>query len=74
MLSTDLLMRLIQLLHMIGGKAQCTAYWQFLPILVHGPGNSGGGGKKSTAFKNMSNLNMIIHVFALVGRELSIRG
>lgn len=61
-LLTDSLMRLTQLLHMIGGKDQYTAYCQFLHILVHGHGNSGVGGTRFIGFKNLSNLSMIIHV------------
>lgn len=70
MLLTDSLMRLIQLLHMIGGKGQYTAYFQCLHILVHGHGNSGVGGIRFIVFRNLSNLNMIIHVSAHVGQGL----
>jgi hypothetical protein len=48
----DLLMRLTLLLHMIGGKGQFTSYFQFLHILVPGPGSSGDEEIKFTAFKN----------------------
>lgn len=50
---TDLLMRSILLLHMIGGKGLCIVYFQFLHILVPGHGNSGGKEIKFTAFRNM---------------------
>ena len=43
MLLTDLLMRSTLLLLMIGGKDQLIAFFQFLHILVRGPGNSGVG-------------------------------
>lgn len=74
MLLTDSLMRSTPLLHMIGGKGRCTVYCQCLHILVPGPGNSGGGGKKYIGFRNMSNQNMTIHVSALADPELYTRG
>lgn len=66
MLLIDSLMRLTQLLHMIGGKGQCTVYFQCLHILVHGHGNSGVGGIRYIVSRNLSNPNMIIHVSAHV--------
>lgn len=69
-LLTDLLMRLILLLHMIGGKVRCTAYYRYLRILVPGPGISGVGGIKSIAFRNLWNQNMIILVWDHAGHEL----
>lgn len=50
---TDSLMRSILLLHMTGGKGLCIVYFQFLHILVPGPGNSGGREVKFIAFRNM---------------------
>ena len=74
MLLTDLLMRSTQLLHMIGGRDQCTVYFQLLHIPVLGPGNSGGGGLRSVVFRNMSSLNMTIHVYAPVDHVHCIKG
>lgn len=70
MLLTDSSMRLTRLLHIIGGKDQCTAYLQCLHILVLGPGNSGVGEIKFIAFRNMSSLSMIILVYDPADHEL----
>jgi hypothetical protein len=59
---------------MIGGKGRFTVYFQWLPILVHGPGNSGGREIKFIDFRNMSSLNMTTRVLALVDLEPYTRG
>ena len=59
---------------MIGGKGQFTAYFQFLHILVPGPGSSGVEEKKFIAFRNMWSLNMTIHVCAHVDPEPYTKG
>lgn len=59
---------------MIGGKGLCTAFYQFLQILVPGRGNNGVAGEKFTAFKNMSNLNMTTLASAHADLELSTKG
>lgn len=58
---------------MIGGKGLCTAYFVCLHTPVPGPGNNGGAGKKFIAFRSMSNLNMIIPVYALAVHVLYIK-
>lgn len=74
MLLIDLLMRLTQLLHMIGGRDQCTVYFQSWHILVLGPGNIGVEELKLVAFRNMSSLNMTILVYAPAVPELCTKG
>jgi len=74
MLLIDLLMRSILLLHMIGGKDLCTVYFQLWHILVLGLGSVGGEQSKLAAFRNTSNLNMTILVYAPVDPVLCIKG
>lgn len=50
---TGSLMRSILLLLMTGGKGLFIVYFQFLHILVLGPGKSGGKEIKFIAFRNM---------------------
>lgn len=59
---------------MIGGKDQYIAYFQFLHILVPGPGNSGGEEVKFIVFRNLLSLNTTIHVSALADLEPYTRG
>lgn len=59
---------------MIGGKDQFIAYFLLLHILVPGPGNNGGEEVKFSVFRNLSSLNMTIHVSALVDLEPYTRG
>lgn len=74
MLLIDLLMKSTRLLHMIGGRDQCTVYFLLLHILVLGPGSIGDGESKLVAFRNMSSLNMTIVVYAPVDHGLCTKG
>lgn len=74
MLLIDLLMRSILLLLMIGGKDRYTVYFQLWHILVLGLGSIGGKESKLVGFRNMSNLNMTILVYAPVVPVLCIKG
>lgn len=74
MLLTDLLTRSTLLLHMIGGRGQSIVYLQCLHILVPGPGNNGAAEIKFIVFRNMSSLNMIIHVSGLADPEHYTKG
>lgn len=74
MLLIDLSMKSTRLLHMIGGRDQCTVYFQLLHILVLGPGSIGVVESKLVAFRNMSSLNMTILVYAPVDHVLCIKG
>jgi hypothetical protein len=74
MLLTVLLMRSIWWQPLSGGKVLCIVFFQYLHILVPGLGSSGAEERKVISFKNMLNLNMIIHVFALADHGLYIKG
>jgi hypothetical protein len=57
-----------------GGKVPSIVFFQYLHILVPGLGNNGAEERKVIVFKNMLNLNTIIHVSALADHGLYIKG
>lgn len=67
-------MRSMLLLHISGGKGQCTVFFVFLLILLHGRGNNGGVEWSCRKYENLCDLNMTMLAYGLVVHVLFTKG